>query len=78
MNINVPKSMLPDCAVGETVEMKITGEDGDSFIMSPYETEATDEVDKKPAATKPAKGKVAKGKRPAAVAKALKIYTSDE
>lgn len=75
MNINVPKSMLPDCAVGETVEMKITGEDGESFILSPYADDAEE-----PAATpkKPAKPKTAKAKRPKAVAKALKRYEAAE
>lgn len=67
MNINVPKSMLPECAVGETVEMTITGEEGDSFILSPYEKEETEPTPKKPA---PAK-KSAKAKRPKAVDKAL-------
>lgn len=71
MNINVPKSSLPDCAVGEKVEMEIVGEDGDSFILSPYEEAdepATPAPKKAAAKPKAAKGK---GKRPKAVAKAL-------
>lgn len=65
MNINVPKSMLPDCAVGETVEMTITGEDGDSFIVTPYAKEEA------PAPEKPAKAAKKSGPKKKAVAKAL-------
>lgn len=70
MNINVPKSSLPDCAVGEKLEMEIVGEEGESFILSPYENE---ENEPPAPAKKPAKAKMPKGnnKRPKAVAKAL-------
>lgn len=68
MNINVPKSMLPDCKIGETLEMKIEGEDGDSFILSPYEAEPKEEAEPTPP-KKAAKSKATK--RPKAVAAAL-------
>lgn len=68
MNINVPKKMLPDCAVGETIEMKIEGEDGESFILSPYAEEKSEtEAPEKPVKAR----KASKSKRPKAVAKAL-------
>lgn len=74
MSINVPKTMLPDCAVGETIEMKIEGEDGDNFLLSPYQEEAEEPA---PAPKKGAKKMPAKPKRAKAVEKALK-YTAPE
>lgn len=65
MEITIPKSQLPECAVGETVEMRITGEDDKNFTLSPYEK---DEEPKKPAKAKaPKKG----SKRPKAIDKVL-------
>lgn len=50
----IPKASLPDCAVGETLE--IVGEDKDNFIVSPQYNEE-----------QPAAGDAGEGEMPAAV-----------
>ena len=52
MAIQIAKSDLPDCKVGETIEMRITGEEGKNFIAEPYAEEPeTEPAPKKKRAT---------------------------